>query len=65
MVIMKRTIPIIRIFDEEKAKEFYIDFLEFKCDWEHRIEPGMPLRLKSKVLSLTILMINAIKNKFS
>ena len=36
-------IPIIRIFSEEKAKEFYLDFLGFTLDWEHRFEPGMPL----------------------
>lgn len=36
-------IPIIRIFSEEKAREFYLDFLGFKIDWEHRFEPGMPL----------------------
>ncbi len=35
--------PVFRIFDEAQAKEFYIDFLEFKIDWEHRFEEGMPL----------------------
>lgn len=41
-----KTTPILRIFDEAKAKEFYIDFLGFKVDWEHRFEPGMPLYLQ-------------------
>ena len=36
-------IPIIRIFDVAKAKEFYLDFLGFALEWEHRFEPGMPL----------------------
>lgn len=36
-------IPIIRIFDLAKAKEFYLDFLGFSVEWEHRFEPGMPL----------------------
>ncbi|MFT3730073.1 MAG: glyoxalase superfamily protein [Hyphomicrobium sp.] len=36
-------VPILRIFDEAKAKEFYLGFLGFKLDWEHRFEPGMPL----------------------
>jgi len=40
------TTPILRIFDEEKAKEFYVDFLGFKVDWEHRFEPGLPLYLQ-------------------
>jgi len=35
--------PILRIFDEDKAKEYYIDFLGFKIDWEHRFEENFPL----------------------
>jgi len=35
--------PIFRIFDVEKAKEFYLDFLGFQVDWEHRFAPDMPL----------------------
>lgn len=38
-----QTIPIIRIFDEEKAKEFYLEYLGMKLDWEHRFEPGTPI----------------------
>lgn len=41
-----RTIPILRIFDETKAKEFYLEFLGFRVDWEHRFEPGLPLYLQ-------------------
>jgi uncharacterized glyoxalase superfamily protein PhnB len=36
-------IPILRMFDEAKAREFYIDFLGFEVNWEHRFEPGLPL----------------------
>lgn len=39
-------IPIHRIFDEAKAREFYIDFLGFIVDWEHRFEPGMPVYMQ-------------------
>lgn len=35
--------PIVRIFDEVKAREFYIDWLGFSVDFEHRIEPDTPL----------------------
>jgi catechol 2,3-dioxygenase-like lactoylglutathione lyase family enzyme len=42
-VILGKTTPILRIFDEAKAKEFYVDFLGFKIDWEHRFEAGLPL----------------------
>lgn len=40
---MSPAIPLIRIFSEAKAKEFYVDFLGFSLDWEHRFEPGLPL----------------------
>lgn len=40
------TTPILRSFDEAKAKEFYVDFLGFKIDWEHRFEEGMPLYMQ-------------------
>jgi catechol 2,3-dioxygenase-like lactoylglutathione lyase family enzyme len=39
-------IPILRIFSVEKAKEFYIDFLGFKIDWEHRFEENLPLYMQ-------------------
>jgi len=35
--------PILRIFDEEKAKDFYLGFLGFSLDWEHRFEKELPL----------------------
>jgi len=38
--------PILRIFDEPKAREFYVDFLGFRIDWEHRFEPGLPLYMQ-------------------
>ena len=40
------TVPILRSFDEGKAREFYIDWLGFKVDWEHRFEPGLPLYMQ-------------------
>ncbi|PCJ55500.1 MAG: glyoxalase/bleomycin resistance/extradiol dioxygenase family protein [Planctomycetota bacterium] len=43
---LNNVIPILRIFDEAKAKEFYIKFLEFKNDWEHRFEDGFPLYMQ-------------------
>ncbi|MCM3633679.1 glyoxalase superfamily protein [Paenibacillus camelliae] len=39
-------IPILRIFDITKAKEFYLEYLDFKLDWEHRFEDDMPLYLQ-------------------
>lgn len=41
-----RTTPILRMFDEAKALEFYVQFLGFTVDWEHRFEPGLPLYMQ-------------------
>lgn len=38
-----RTVPVLRIFDVAKAREFYIDFLGFTTDWEHRFHDNAPL----------------------
>ncbi len=40
------TTPILRSFDETKAREFYLDFLGFSLDWEHRFEEGPPLYMQ-------------------
>jgi hypothetical protein len=36
-------VPIFRIFDETKAREFYAGFLDCSIDWEHRFHDGAPL----------------------
>jgi uncharacterized glyoxalase superfamily protein PhnB len=38
-----KTTPILRMFDIRKAREFYLDFLGFELDFEHRFEPDLPL----------------------
>lgn len=38
-----RVIPILRIFDVEKARAFYVDYLGMKVDFEHRFEPNLAL----------------------
>lgn len=35
--------PILRSFDEARAKAFYLDFLGFELVFEHRFDPGAPL----------------------
>jgi catechol 2,3-dioxygenase-like lactoylglutathione lyase family enzyme len=37
------TVPILRTFPGSEARRFYVDFLGFRVDWEHRFEGGMPL----------------------
>lgn len=42
-VSFEQPIPIFRIFDVAKAREFYCDFLGFTVTMEHRHEPSLPL----------------------
>lgn len=35
--------PIMRIFDVRAAKDFYLGFLGFDLDWEHRFGDNFPL----------------------
>ena len=41
-----KTTPILRIFDETKALAFYVDFLGFTVDWQHRFGDDFPLYLQ-------------------
>ncbi len=45
-VQFEQVCPIFRIFDIDKAKEFYLDYLGFQCDWEHRFAENMPLYMQ-------------------
>ena len=45
---IKSTTPILRSFDEDKVKEFYVDFLEFEIEFEHRFEKDLPLYIGFK-----------------
>ena len=45
-VQFERAVPIFRIFSLDKAREFYVDFLGFKVDWEHRFEPDAPVYMQ-------------------
>lgn len=39
-------VPVLRMFDPQKTLEFYVDFLGFKVDWEHRFSSDLPLYLQ-------------------
>ena len=43
-----RTIPTVRIFDEAKAREFYVDFLGFEVVFEHRYGDDFPIYMEVK-----------------
>jgi catechol 2,3-dioxygenase-like lactoylglutathione lyase family enzyme len=39
-------VPVLRSFDEAKARAFWCDWLGFTLDWEHRFAPGLPLYMQ-------------------
>jgi catechol 2,3-dioxygenase-like lactoylglutathione lyase family enzyme len=43
-----KTTPILRIFDEAKAREFYVDFLGFRVDWDTVSKRGYRYTCKSQ-----------------
>lgn len=38
--------PVLRSFDEAKAKEFYVASFDFKRNFEHRLKPGLKQQMK-------------------
>jgi uncharacterized glyoxalase superfamily protein PhnB len=46
MTTLQRTTPILRSFDEARAREFYVGFLGFEIVFEHRFHAGAPLYLE-------------------
>lgn len=51
---MHAPIPILRSFSETKAREFYVDFLGFKVDWEHRFDNTAPLYMQLRRAELLL-----------
>jgi hypothetical protein len=43
---IRSAIPVLRMFDEAKAKAFYLDYLGFEIDWESRFSATAPLYLQ-------------------
>jgi len=44
----------VRIFDYKKAIEFYIDWLGFKIEWEHRFDENAPVYMEISKNGMTI-----------
>lgn len=42
-ITFERVVPILRIFDLAKADEFYLEYLGFRVDWDHRFDENAPL----------------------
>jgi uncharacterized glyoxalase superfamily protein PhnB len=51
---VQKVIPILRIFDYQKAIEFYIDWLGFKIEWEHTFEENMPVYMEITKEGITL-----------
>jgi hypothetical protein len=51
---VSQTIPILRIFSVEKAKEFYVGFLGMTVDWEHRFDDVAPIYMQVSRAGLTL-----------
>jgi catechol 2,3-dioxygenase-like lactoylglutathione lyase family enzyme len=47
-------VPTFRIFSVEKAREFYLDYLGFTLDWEHRFDDHAPLLMQVSRAGLVI-----------
>lgn len=39
-------VPVLRVQRMEDAREFYLDFLGFEVEWEHRFAAGLPVYLR-------------------
>ena len=46
---IRSAIPVLRMFDEAKAKAFYLDYLGFEVDWECRFTPTAPLYMQIRL----------------
>jgi len=53
-VTLLGTIPVLRILDAAKAREFYVDFLGFTVGWEHRFDGDAPLYMEVALDGCTI-----------
>ena len=53
------SIPVLRMSEEASAKAFYVDFLGFEIEWEHRFEdsPESPLYMQIR-LGQAVIQLN-------
>lgn len=51
---IEAAIPLFRIFNFDVAKAFYVDWLGFRIDWEHRLSPTAPRYVQITREALTI-----------
>ena len=46
--------PVLRMFDVERTLAFYVGFLGFSVDWEHRFDAAAPLYAQVSRADLTL-----------
>lgn len=56
---LQQPVPVLRMLDEAKAREFYVDFLGFAIDFEHGFDgrwpyPPMPRSLPGRPRSFFV-----------
>jgi len=51
---VEKVIPILRIFDYQKAIEFYVYWLGFQIDWEHTFEENTPVYMQVSGEGITL-----------
>ena len=51
---LEPAVPVLRVYDIAKAKEFYLDFLGFHLDWEHQFDDNAPLYFQVSRSGLTL-----------
>ena len=55
---IKSSIPVLRMFDEQQAQDFYLEFLGYQVEWKHRFRKSddsplyMQIRLGESVIHL-------------
>lgn len=59
---IRSSIPVLRMFDENKAMSFYLNYLGFEIDWESRFSPTAPLYMQIH-LGDAILHLNGHANE--
>ncbi|GAB3906227.1 glyoxalase superfamily protein [Mucilaginibacter boryungensis] len=50
---MTKAIPVFRVFDYKKTIEFYVDWLGFTINWEHKPE-GSPFYMQVSIRGVAI-----------
>lgn len=53
-MLVQYTIPIFRIFDYQKAVDFYVGWLGMVIDWEYTFEPLTPIYMQVSGHGLTL-----------